>query len=247
MVANADYADIQSALGQVEGVYWYAKHQDSDVSWKVEHNQVILHSSEKDVRLTDVPVADFHAENLAAVALMMYVLCDVSLSDFAAYAQGMTTPLGRLEAVNEQVYIDYAHTAEGLQSCLQSARKLTEAKLLLVFGCGGNRDKAKRPAMGAVAEQYADMCWLTSDNPRSEQQSKIAQDVLSGVAHPEKVCVLEDRALAIAQAVSTLANKDVLVIAGKGHESYMEMNGKRLPWSDKKIAQQALAEVRLCA
>ena len=153
--------------------------------------------------------------------------------------------MGRLEPVNDEatVFIDYAHTAEGLKRCLQSARDLTEEQLLLVFGCGGDRDKGKRPLMGEVAVTYADQCWLTADNPRSEKQEYIARDVLQGVgSQQDKVHIVHDRAEAIAQAVSSLTCGDVLVIAGKGHESYMETQGEKLPWSDKAQALKAMQE-----
>ena len=248
VVANGDYEDIQQSLAQTPGqVFWYAHEQEADVLWSVEDKQVVLTDKQQEVMLSGVPTADFHAENLAAVALLMKQVFDVSLSQFASMTDVISTPLGRLEAVDEQVYIDYAHTAEGLQRCLQSARKLTQGELLLVFGCGGNRDKAKRPEMGAVAEKYADKIWLTADNPRDEQQSDIAQDVLQGVQAIEKIHVVTDRKLAIKQAVSALLPEDVLVIAGKGHENYMEIAGQRLPWSDKNVTQQTLSEVRLCA
>ena len=246
VVANADYEHIRAALSQADDVFWYGA-KKADLSWAVEGQSVVMTTNQEKVTFHNVSVADFHAENLAAVAGVMHALYAISLHEFAEYAQGVSTPLGRLEAVGEQVYIDYAHTAEGLQRCLLSARKLTQDKLLLVFGCGGNRDKSKRPVMGAVAETYADECWLTSDNPRDEQQQDIAADVLAGIKHAEAIHVVEDRALAITQAVNALANQDVLVIAGKGHESYLEVAGKRLPWSDKDVAEQALAEVQLCA
>jgi len=248
VVANAAYADIQQSLGQTSGqIFWYAHQQAADVLWAVRKQQVVFTDNNEEVVLNQVPFVDFHAENLAAVALLMKEAFDVSLSLFANMADVISTPVGRLEAVGEQVYIDYAHTAEGLQRCLHSARKFTEGELLLVFGCGGNRDKAKRPEMGAVAEQCADKIWLTADNPRDEKQSDIANDVLQGVQAKEKIHVVEDRKLAITQAVSALLPQDVLVIAGKGHEDYMETAGKRLPWSDKNVAQHALSEVQRCA
>jgi UDP-N-acetylmuramoyl-L-alanyl-D-glutamate--2,6-diaminopimelate ligase len=127
---------------------------------------------------------------------------------------------------------------------LLSAKKLTQAQLLLVFGCGGDRDKRKRPEMGAVAVKFADECWLTSDNPRSEKQVDIAVDILAGVgALKDKIHVCEDRAVAIEQAISSLQQGGILVIAGKGHETYMDIQGNKMPWSDKATA---LAAIRKC-
>jgi UDP-N-acetylmuramoyl-L-alanyl-D-glutamate--2,6-diaminopimelate ligase len=253
VVANADNALIQKALEDIASqVSWYAQHQDAALSWHIEQGVAYFKDAKEEVSLKQVPVADFHVENLAAVALLMREQFGLSLSAFQAFDGELTTPTGRLEPVDEaqQVFIDYAHTAEGLQRCLQSARKLTQGQLLLVFGCGGNRDKSKRPEMGAVAMQYADICWLTSDNPRHEAQDDIAADVLVGVGkNHDKVHVVNDRAKAIAQAVQTLDKSDKLVIAGKGHESYIEIQGQRLPWSDKTEARKALKqrEVQSCA
>jgi len=244
-VCNADYPLIQQALGKVQGsVYWYGK-RAADVCWTRENTAVCFSAQQEALCLKHVPVADFHAENLAAVVLLMQSLFDVSLSSFSAWDGQISTPIGRLEPVNDEasVFIDYAHTAEGLKRCLQSARDLTEEQLLLVFGCGGDRDRSKRPLMGEVAVTYADQCWLTSDNPRSEQQKDIAKDVLQGIGRQQdKVHIIHDRAEAIAQAVASLTCGDVLVIAGKGHESYMEIQGKKLPWSDKAQALAAMKE-----
>ena len=251
-VCNADYPLIQQALDKVQGsVYWYGKHA-ADICWTRENTAVCFSTQQERKCLKHMPVADFHAENLAAVVLLMQSLFDVSLSSFSAWDGQISTPIGRLEPVNDEapVFIDYAHTAEGLKRCLQSARDLTEEQLLLVFGCGGDRDKSKRPLMGEVAATYADTCWLTSDNPRSEQQEDIARDVLQGMGDAQdKVHIIHDRAQAIVQAVASLACGDVLVIAGKGHESYMEIQGEMLPWSDKAQALAAMKKfgVMSCA
>ncbi len=253
VVANADYEIIKQALADIASeVSWYAQHQDADLTWHVDGGKAYFRDESGEIAFKQVSLADFHVENLAAVALLMREQFGLSLAAFQAYDGKLSAPVGRLEPVDEasQVLIDYAHTAEGLQRCLQSARKLGQGQLLLVFGCGGNRDKAKRPKMGEVAARYADICWLTSDNPRDEAQADIAADILAGVdGSCEHIHVLEDRAEAISQAVQALHQDDILVIAGKGHESYMEIRGKRLPWSDKEQARKALQQrqVQPCA
>ncbi len=252
-VCNADYPQIQQVMAEVQGkVHWYARHGEENLCWVRDSTEVCFLKQQEKVCLKDVPVADFHAENLAAVVLLMQSLFDVSLATFSDWDGQISTPMGRLEPVNDEtrIFIDYAHTAEGLKRCLQSARDLTEEQLLLVFGCGGDRDKSKRPQMGEMAVTYADVCWLTSDNPRSEQQEDIARDVLQGVGRQQdKVHIIHDRAEAIAQAVSSLTCGDVLVIAGKGHESYMEIQGEKIPWSDKEEALAAMKKfgVMSCA
>jgi len=250
VVANADYPWIKQALADIsKHVAWYGKH-DAALNWARHQQNITFSDADDKIKLERMPVADFHAENLAAIVLLMQKLLKQPLQAMTALQGKISTPIGRLEPVNaqQQVFIDYAHTAEGLLCCLKSARKLTSEQLLLVFGCGGDRDKAKRPEMGAVAEQYADQCWLTSDNPRSEKQADIATDVLQGMM-ADQVHVIDDRAQAIQDAVFALKAGDVLVVAGKGHESYMEVQGQRLPWSDKREALAALAkrEVMLCS
>jgi len=252
IVVNADYADIKTSLDGINGsVFWYGRDAEADLFWQVEKGHLQLKDSECEIKLEQVPFADFHYENLTAVALLMKASFQMSLAEFKRFDGCVSTPQGRLQpvGVQEQVFIDYAHTAEGLKRCLQSARQLTQGQLFLVFGCGGNRDKAKRPEMGAVAMTYADICWLTSDNPRDENQSDIAVDVLQGMGEKKNVHVVNDRSLAIKQAVNTLGDIDKLVVAGKGHETYMEIQGKRLPWSDQDTVLQALQnrEVQSCA
>jgi len=253
VVANSDYPLIQKALTPVaEQVSWYGKAEGSDLRWAPKSGGIQYATADEDMVLKHMPIADFHAENLAAIALLLKQVLHIPLSVLKALDGQVSTPMGRLEPVGDskQVFIDYAHTAEGLSRCLQSAKAFTSKQLLLVFGCGGDRDKAKRPAMGAVAATLADKCWVTSDNPRSERQTDIAADILAGMQSKNcQVYICEDRHNAINQAVACLGQGDVLVIAGKGHESYMEIQGNRLPWSDKATAQAAIeARVeRACA
>ncbi|MDQ6974677.1 MAG: cyanophycin synthetase, partial [Mariprofundaceae bacterium] len=188
-------------------------------------------------------VGRFHAENLAAFAQLLKQQWGMSLTEIAACLSDMPAPLGRMEAVKNhhdlQVYVDYAHTPEGLQACLQSARALTHHRLMLVFGCGGHRDVSKRADMGAVAGMFADQVWVTSDNPRDEDPESIINDILQGLNTP-KVSVFVNRADAITDALKTMSKDDVLVIAGKGHENYMEIKGQRIPWHDATWVKQCL-------
>jgi UDP-N-acetylmuramoyl-L-alanyl-D-glutamate--2,6-diaminopimelate ligase len=154
---------------------------------------------------------------------------------------------GRFEPVDAgqpfSVLIDYAHTPDGLEQALSSARELTAGKLLVVFGAGGDRDRAKRPLMGAVASRLADVAVLTSDNPRSEDPDRIIRDVQDGAAGPGALVVEPDRARAIAAAVAAAAAGDVIVIAGKGHETGQEIAGRVVPFDDAVVARDALARL----
>ena len=138
--------------------------------------------------------------------------------------------------------VDYAHTPDALEKVLQALRPVADARggaLVAVFGAGGDRDPAKRPLMGEVASRLADRVWLTSDNPRSEEPQAILAAIRAGVSTAHEL--EPDRAAAIARAIGRAAANDVVLIAGKGHESYQEIAGKRLPFSDVDAAESALA------
>jgi UDP-N-acetylmuramoyl-L-alanyl-D-glutamate--2,6-diaminopimelate ligase len=151
---------------------------------------------------------------------------------------------GRMEQVGERplVIVDYAHTPDALEKVLSALQPVTQergGRLAVVFGAGGDRDPAKRPLMGAVAERLAHRVLVTSDNPRSEDPLRIIEAIAAGM---RKGASREpDRARAIEQAVLEAAPQDVLLIAGKGHESYQEIAGRRLPFSDQAVARAALA------
>jgi len=134
------------------------------------------------------------------------------------------------------VVVDYAHTPDALSRALNALRPETLGKLWVVFGCGGDRDRGKRPLMAQQAEALADRLVITSDNPRGEAPRAIIDDVLSGIAGDCEVVV--DREQAIVRALSTAKPGDTVLIAGKGHEDYQEIDGKRIAFSDVAIAEQ---------
>jgi len=133
--------------------------------------------------------------------------------------------------------IDYAHTPDALLNLLKSERELVSGRLICVFGAGGNRDRGKRPEMGYVASRFCDIVIVTSDNPRDEEPMDIINDILDGIDEREKVFVEEDRKKAIGMAVNMAKKGDAIVIAGKGHEKYQEIKGKRFPFSDRKVVE----------
>ena len=138
------------------------------------------------------------------------------------------------------VVVDYAHTPDALEQALSSLRAHTTGKLVCVFGCGGDRDRGKRPLMGAIAERLADVAIVTDDNPRGEDGDRIVADILPGFADPARAVVQRDRAAAIAQAIGMAGADDVVLIAGKGHEPYQEINGVRHPFDDTATARDIL-------
>ena len=167
----------------------------------------------------------------------------------AAVAAGLAAagPVpGRFEAVEEGqpfgVVVDYAHTPDGLEHVLETARELVGAgRVLVVFGCGGDRDTAKRPLMGEVAARLADRVVLTSDNPRSEDPAAIISQVRSGIADDTTLAVEPDRRRAIALALEEARPGDLVVIAGKGHEAYQQVGEERRPFDDRAVARELLS------
>ncbi len=166
-----------------------------------------------------------------------------------AILEGIAEPLGvpgRMERVQSgqrfRVFVDYAHTPDALASVLGAARPFVESngRLLVVFGCGGDRDRAKRPLMGAIASQMSDIAYLTSDNPRSEDPEAIARDVLAGITDGPRPVVELDRRRAIRLAFREARPGDVVVIAGKGHESGQTANGVTVPFDDRVVAREEL-------
>jgi UDP-N-acetylmuramoyl-L-alanyl-D-glutamate--2,6-diaminopimelate ligase len=153
---------------------------------------------------------------------------------------------GRFQVVSTSapvtVVVDYAHTPDGLAVALASARRLAgTSRVLCVFGCGGERDRAKRPRMGAIAASGADVAVVTSDNPRSEDPDAIIADVLAGIPTGSEVLVRPDRGDAIELAVGLACPGDVVLVAGKGHEDVIEIGAQRLPFDDRDVAARALA------
>jgi UDP-N-acetylmuramoyl-L-alanyl-D-glutamate--2,6-diaminopimelate ligase len=145
---------------------------------------------------------------------------------------------GRLEWVQNgaglHIFVDYAHTADALENILAALADLDFERILVLFGCGGDRDRSKRPAMGRVVARYADIAFLTSDNPRSEDPERIMDDVEPGLREGPEVVRDGDRERAIHRAVDSLGPRDVLLIAGKGHETFQEVQGRKLPFNDRK-------------
>lgn len=187
---------------------------------------------------------------LAAIGVGLRYGCSSS-----AIQNGLATTVvpGRFELVNSNgnndidfaVIVDYAHTPDGLENVLTAARGITDGRLISVFGCGGDRDRGKRPKMGEISTKIADISVITSDNPRTEDPQEIITDIVSNLPHDAPyMCILE-RHEAIKHAIFDANHGDIVVIAGKGHENYQEINGKRYPFDDRKIASDILQELTM--
>ena len=168
--------------------------------------------------------------------------------DMAVVSEGLQqikNVRGRLEPLicgqRFGVYVDYAHTGDALDHALATVREITDGRLIVVFGCGGDRDKGKRPIMGRLASTMADVVVVTSDNPRSENPAAIIEEIINGVDNQQaKVEVVEDRRDAIICAIKMAENGDSVLIAGKGHEAYQESQGRMTPFDDRRVARECL-------
>ena len=167
----------------------------------------------------------------------------IPIETIAQALNGMQNVPGRLEAIpgrkGKRVYVDYAHTDDALRNVLEALREITPGKLVVVFGCGGNRDRGKRQLMGEVASRLADYSIITNDNPRTEIPEKIAADIAGGFDSDRKYEVILDRRAAIARGIELIGKKDVLLVAGKGHETTQEFDGTIVPFDDRETVREA--------
>lgn len=186
-----------------------------------------------------------NAHNLIIVASEL-ASRGVHADDIVEMLRALTPVPGRMNRVDgpggQSVVIDYAHTPDALETALNGVRELCPGRVLCVFGCGGDRDRAKRPLMGRVAESLADRVFLTDDNPRFEDGLAIVREIQGGMARPDRSCVVRDRAEAIRRAIVDAGPGDVVLVAGKGHEREQVIGDQAHPFSDFEAVRSALTE-----
>lgn len=215
----------------------------SEINFDLSGTTFIMNFENKNYSLKTSLVGSFNAYNAAAafaVARLSGIKDQITID--AIY----NTPQvpGRFEVLNNgtrKVIIDYSHTPDSLEKALMAIRKLTEKKnpVYTVFGCGGNRDKQKRPVMGKIATELSDKVFITSDNPRYEDPEIIIENIKTGITS-DNYQVIEDREKAIEEAIKFSGKNSVILIAGKGHEEYQEINGIKSKFSDREIAKKYL-------
>jgi UDP-N-acetylmuramoyl-L-alanyl-D-glutamate--2,6-diaminopimelate ligase len=186
----------------------------------------------------------FYVDNLLAVAGALYATGE-SPSEIAAMLSRLHPVNGRMNRLGGDghrplVVIDYAHTPDALEQALRALRAHAQGRVICVFGCGGDRDRGKRPQMAAIAEAGADLAIVTDDNPRTESGDAIVAEIVTGFREPQRAVVERDRAIAITRAVGVAGPNDIVLIAGKGHETYQEVAGVQYPFDDAAHARAAL-------
>lgn len=223
-----------------------ADYTASEVEFDASGARFLVESEHGDLIVSTGLPGRFNVAN-ALAALAAAISLGVDPDEAVAALAGAGRVPGRFEPIDEgqdfAVLVDYAHTPDSVENVLRAARDLTPGRLIAIVGAGGDRDRAKRPLMGAAAAELADIAIITSDNPRSENPESIVEDVLAGIhdQDPARVRVELDRNAAIALAVSLAESGDTVVIAGKGHEQGQEFeNGRKVPFDDRDVARTHL-------
>ncbi|MCF7810045.1 UDP-N-acetylmuramoyl-L-alanyl-D-glutamate--2,6-diaminopimelate ligase [bacterium] len=224
----------------LKGGYYHLDFSDNIVE--------ISGSHEKTLDIYTPLIGEYHGENIALAAGI--ALCmGIKTVNIKAGIENLKSVPGRMEKVDKgqpfSVFVDYSHTPDALKNALVSLRKLSTKKLIVVFGCGGDRDKGKRPAMGMIASEIADQVIITNDNPRTEKAGTIAEEIMSGISRKGRrsSSVELDRRSAIRLALKDAVNGDIVLISGKGHETYQEVDGVRHNFDDRQVAAQELEKL----
>ncbi len=200
-------------------------------------------------RVARSPLIGAYNVSNALAAFAVAASLGIELDD-CIYALGTFGGIpGRMERIQKgqlfEVVVDYAHTGNALENALKMLREITPRRLVVVFGCGGDRDRGKRSEMTRVAQEGADRCWATTDNPRSEAQERIFDDMREGIVDPARIEFIMDRRRAIELALKDAKAGDCVLIAGKGHEPFQEFGDTVVPFDDRKVASELLESMRL--
>jgi len=231
-------------------ILWYAVDEPADISAHIESIDIdgtvfILEYGKQKQRVKTAFLGRYNISNHLAAA----GLCLASGFDLETIGAGLSvleTIPGRLERIDcdgeFSVFVDYAHSDSALESVLSTLKPLCKGKLSVVFGCGGDRDRGKRPRMAGVAEKLADFIIVTSDNPRTERPEGIIEQIVAGFENPDsqRITIEPDRKKAIELALKAADKDDIVLIAGKGHETYQIIGNQRFDFNDKKIAEEYL-------
>ena len=248
-VLNAEDSASQYLAQQTRAqVLWYYPKANKGIrgevlSTSLEETEVMLSDGKEELPVKSPLIGKYNFYNLLAASTAASAL-GIRLTGIKKGIESLECPPGRLERIPRagfHVFIDCAHTPHALEALLETLRPLVENRLLLVFGCGGDRDRGKRPLMGQMAERYADRFWLTSDNPRSEPPMQIIKEIERGISG-KSYRVEPDRRLAIEQALSQAVRGDVVLIAGKGHEQTQDLGKLVIPFDDREVVGQVLSK-----
>ncbi|MGI8801688.1 MAG: UDP-N-acetylmuramoyl-L-alanyl-D-glutamate--2,6-diaminopimelate ligase [Solirubrobacteraceae bacterium] len=248
-VVNVDDGYGRRLAAELSDAVTFAVDADADytaheASFTLSDARFVLRSPEGEIELRSPLPGSFNVSNVLGAVAAVHRL-GVPLAVIADALPRIVPVPGRFQPVDEgqpfAVLVDYAHTPDSLENVLRAARSLSHGRLICVFGCGGDRDRGKRPQMGRIAAERSDAVVVTSDNPRSEDPEAIVEEVLAGAVGPAAVEPCVDRRAAIARGIALAGAGDVVVIAGKGHEQGQEFaGGRKLPFDDVEVAREVL-------
>ncbi len=217
----------------------------SQIEYRGSGSSFIFETPGGSIKLSVPLPGKIYVYNTLAAFGLMYLM-GMTLDQIKQASAFINHVPGRMELVDKQsevrVFVDYAHTPDALSNALDIVRGMTEKEVITVFGCGGDRDTTKRQLMGAVSEQKSDKVIVTSDNPRTENPEKIIADIMTGIQSKEDVTIIADRSEAIGKAIQISSAGDVVLIAGKGHETYQDIQGVKYDFDDRVIAREYLNE-----
>ncbi len=250
VINRDDPAGETMAAATSARVCWFGLSSAADVWARIDEidatgSRLLLRDGESEVGVATPLIGRHNVLNCLAAAAACRGL-GVGLPEIAEALSGVAAVPGRLARVAAeapfQVFVDYAHTDDALQNVLAALQPIEHRRLILVFGCGGDRDRAKRPRMARIAQDMADRLWITSDNPRSEDPQAIIEEIVAGLTESgrSRATVEPDRRTAIGRAVAEAEAGDVILIAGKGHETYQQIGSRRVHFDDMEVAAAAL-------
>jgi UDP-N-acetylmuramoyl-L-alanyl-D-glutamate--2,6-diaminopimelate ligase len=220
-----------------------------DVKLLADRVEFCLHTAGGDCRMQLQVPGRFSVYNaLASIATTSLLGFDTE--QIASALKSFEGVRGRAEVIaaghGYTVLIDYAHTPDALKNIITAVRGFTQGRVVTLFGCGGDRDKAKRPLMGAISVELSDFTVITSDNPRTEEPREIIGDILTGIEHTNAAHkVIENRSKAICWALDNLTVGDVLILAGKGHETYQILGTEKLHFDDREVVAEHIRQIRV--
>ncbi len=253
-VLNKQSPQAKSIAAQTDAkILWYAIDEPADITAHIESmdmsGTVFTLKYTHQSAIVRTPLLGLYNVSNCLAAAGLCLAAGLDLETIAAGLSARQTIPGRLEKIDGDdfsIIIDYAHTDDALKNVLSTLKPLCAGKLRIVFGCGGDRDRTKRPRMAKVAEQLADFIIVTSDNPRTERATDIIDEIITGFENPDlqTITIESDRKKAIELAIETAGKDDIVLIAGKGHETYQIIGTQKFDFSDKGIAQEYLKKLK---
>lgn len=213
-----------------------------EIKFDFPYTEFILKTSELETKLKTLLIGRHNVYNILA-AIALGISEGIKIPDIKSAIERLDFVPGRLQRIETGqdffCFVDYAHTEDALKNVINTLREITRKKIIVVFGCGGERDKTKRPKMGRIVTELADFAIITNDNPRSEEAQEIANNIKQGIKK-DNYCIILDRKDAIKKSLSLAAGGDIVLVAGKGHEDYQILKNERIHFDDREVIRECL-------